>query len=215
MMVGRLVFVWDDIFAVAMLNFRWVAGQNLFAVRYFQSKGQELSQLNRMCEHLAHHTSHEHALPPPPKKNSLLRAFPIWHPIYVPCFIFAHGNMYPLELPFGRFITSSALGLCQLGQTCHHTYQMRHHPIKKSWNWSIWYRFIYHLIHDTQSASTSLECAYSFSLTSSSWQSRATFHDFCKKKIQEHKGSMSTTREAKTKPWPPERLASPTVLPIA
>ena len=106
-------------------------------------------------------------------------------------------------------------GLCQLGQTCHHTYQMRHHPIKKSWNWSIWYRFLYHLIHDTQSASTSLECAYSFSLTSSSWQSRATFHGFCLNKIHEHKGSMSTTREAKTKPWPPERLASPTVLPIA
>ena len=52
------------------------------------------------------------------------------------------------HVPIG---TASALGLCQLGQTCHHTYQMKHHPIKKSWNWTsdTQSASIHHLIHDT------------------------------------------------------------------
>ena len=180
MMVGRLVFVWDDIFAVAMLNFRWVAGQNLFAVRYLSIKGSWVitAQPDVWTSCPPHFAWACPPHPPPKKKNHCCELFPsgfqfMSHVSSLLMETCIHWNCHS-----GRFITSSALGLCQLGQTCHHTYQMRHHPIKKSWHWSIWYRFIYHLIHDTQSASTSLECAYSFSLTSSSWQSRATFHDF-------------------------------------
>ncbi len=85
-----------------------------------------------MCEHLAHHV-HPWTCP---QKRTKKKGFTAAC-IRLACKFMPHVSSLLMEtcIHWNCLLVnsslSSSLGLCQLGQTCHHTYQMRHHPIKK------------------------------------------------------------------------------------